>query len=209
MTEIVDIGSSRLDPDTNALVVQGKSTPVGPDENDAPDFGGASPVCTGLGIVARPYPKTDEGNAIGIVDDSLPGQNGWIVGMMDRREASAKVVEQLGEGETALHSTGPGFDARVFCKDQMVALIVGDDTAIVIDRKNKQITLSGFGCHAELSEANGVCLVSESGALIQLKGDVACITAPSIVLGGRTPLGPVAYMGPGGPLPAPGVFIGA
>lgn len=207
--EIVYLGSSQLDPDTNALTGQGKSTPVGDTDDDAPDYG-KIPVATGLGVTARWFPKTDEGSAIGIVDTSLPGQNGWLVGVMDRRAASAKIVEQLAEGETATHSTGPGFDSRTFHKDQLWAAMVGDDCAIVVDRKNKRISASIAGLHFEISADNGACLVSESGALLQLKGDVACITAPNIVLGGRTPVGNVAYLVPGNPVPvpAPGVFIG-
>lgn len=210
--EIVDLGSSELDPDTNALVGQAKSTPVGPDENDAPDFG-KTPVATGLGVTARWYHKTDEGSAVAVVDTSLPGQNGWIVGIMDRRAASAKVVEQLGEGETAVHSIGLGFDSRTFHKNQLWAAMVGDDTAIVIDRDEKRISISGFGMHWELSEANGACMFDETGAGIQIKGGMVCITG-QVVLGGRTPLGAVQF-GPtpvvgtsGASAPASGVFVG-
>lgn len=206
MTDIVDIGSSELDPDTNVLLVQAKAAQMGEDENDAPPYDDV-PVYGLLGLQARPYHKTDEGNAQGVVDTSLPGTNGVITSMRDAREASAKVVEELGEGETALHSTGPGFDARVFCKNQMVALMVGDDCAIVIDRKEQQVTITAFGQHFELSAANGISMVAD-GAGIQIKEGVVAITG-QVVLGGRAPVQPV-MMGTAGPagVGAPGVFIG-
>lgn len=213
MTDIVDIGSSKLDPDSNVLLVQAKAAQMGDDEDDAPAYDDV-PVYGLLGITARPYHKTDEGNAQGIVDTSLPGTSGVITSMRDAREASAKVVEELGEGESALHSTGPGFDARVFCKDQMVAQMVGDDCAVVLDRKEKKYTITCFGHHVEVSEANGISLVAD-GAGIQIKGGMVIITG-QVVLGGRTPLaavqmGPVPVVGGvgGASNPAPGVFVGS
>ncbi len=216
MTDIIDIGSSKLDEDTNVLLVQAKAAQMGDDEDDAPAYDDV-PVYGQLGLQARPFHKTDEGNAQGIVDTSLPGTSGAITAMRDARAASAKVIEELGEGETVLHATGPGFDARVYCKDQMVAIIVGDDVAIVIDRKNKQVTSTAFGTHIEQSEANGIAMAEDGGASFQMKGGVVCITG-QVILGGRTPIAAVHY-GPlpvvcappstGGSLPAPGVFIGA
>lgn len=213
MSDIVDIGSSKLDPDTNELLAQAKSAQMGEDEDDAPGFDDVR-IYGQLGVTARPYHKTDEGNVQGVVDTSLPGTNGAVTSMRDARAAAAKVVEELGEGETALHTTGPGFDARVFCKEQMVAAIVGDDVALVIDRKNKQVTLTAFGHHFEVSEANGIVMAEDGGASFQMKGGVVCITG-QIILGGRTPLAPV-QMGPtpvagatGASTPSPGVFIGS
>lgn len=207
MSDFVDIGASKLDEDTNVLLVQAKAAQIGDDEDDAPAYDD-TPVFGQLGLQARPYHKTDEGNVQGVVDTSLPGTNGVVTSMRDARAASAKVVEELGEGETALHATGPGFDARVFCKDQMVAQMVGDDCAVVLDRKEKKYTISCFGHHIEVSEANGIALVAD-GAGIQIKGGMVIITG-QIVMGGRNPLQPV-HMGatPGPGAPAPGVFVGA
>jgi hypothetical protein len=215
MSDIIDIGASKLDPDTNVLLVQAKASQMGDDENDAPSFDD-TPTFGQLGVTARPYRKTDEGNVQGVVDTSLPGSNGAVTSMRDARAACAKIVEELGEGETALHSTGDGFDARVFCKDQMVAIIVGDDVAVVIDRKNKQITSTAFGTHIEQSQANGIAMAEDGGASFQMKGGVVCITG-QIILGGRTPIAPVLFSltpvvglpaGPGPATPSPGVFIG-
>jgi hypothetical protein len=211
MTDIVDIGSSKLDPDTNVLLVQAKAAQMGDEEDDAPGYDD-TPVYGLLGITARPFHKTDEGNAQGIVDTSLPGTSGVITSMRDAREASSKVVEELGEGETALHSTGPGYDARVFCKKQMVAIMVGDDVAVVVDREEKKVSITAFGQHFELSDQNGINMVAD-GAGIQIKGGMVIITG-QVVLGGRTPVAAV-QMGPGpvagvtgSTVPAVGVFIG-
>jgi hypothetical protein len=210
MADIVDIGASKLDPDTNVLLVQAKSAQMGDDEDDAPPFDD-TPVYGQLGVTARPYHKTAEGNVQGVVDTSLPGTNGAVTSMRDARAAAAKVIEELGEGETALHSTGDGFESRVFCKEQMVAAIVGDDVALVIDRKNKQVTVTAFGHHFEVSEANGIVMAEGGGASFQMKGGVVCITG-TVILGGRTPVSPLAMVPPGPPAlatPAPGVFVGA
>ncbi len=214
MTDIVDIGSSTLDPDTNVLLVQAKAAQMGDDEDDAPGYDDV-PVYGLLGITSRPFHKTAEGNAQGVVDTSLPGTSGVVTSMRDAREASAKVVEELGEGETALHSTGPDFDARVFCKKQMVATMVGDDCAVVLDREEKKYTITCFGHHFEISEANGISMTAD-GAGIQIKGGMVILTG-MIILGGRTPLAPVVSSltqivgvpaGPGPGLPSAGVFIG-
>lgn len=214
MTDILDIGASRLDPDTNEIKIQAKSAPIGNDPDDAPGFDDI-PMIGQLGVSARPWPRTEEGAAQCVVDTDLPGTNGWATCARDQRKSAAAVVEQLGEGETAVHSTGPGFDSRTFHKDQLWAAMVGDDCAIVIDREDKKITISGFGFHWEISEQNGACMFDDTGAGIQIKGGVICLTG-QIVLGGRTPIGPVAWSltpvvgaAPGTTTtPAAGVFIG-
>lgn len=212
MSDIVDLGSSKLDERTNTLIVQCKSAPMGSDENDAPDFGD-TPMLGQVGVTCRHWPKDDRGAAQGVIDESLPGTNGWCIAARDPRCAS--VVAELGPGESCLHSTGPDFDSRFFCKEQLAAMVVGDDCAMVMDRKNKKFTITCFGCHFEMSEANGIVL-SQGGVSIQLK-DLIALTGMT-VLGGRTPVAAVHY-GPlpvvcvppstGGSLPAAGVFIGA
>lgn len=213
-TEIVDLGSSRLDPDTNEIKVQAKSEQMGDDPDDAPGYDDI-PLVTSIGLSYRHYPRTAEGAAQGIVDTGLAGANGWCTNTRDRRAASCKVYEQLAEGETAVHSTGPGFDSRTFHKDQLWAAMVGDDCAIVIDRKEERITITGFGVAFEISRGNGVVLSDDEGASIQIKNGTVCITG-KVVLGGRTPGGlvqfsstPVPVVGVSGECKsAPGVFIG-
>lgn len=209
--DLVDLGGSKLDERTNALLVQCKAAPVGDDENEAPGFEN-TPVFGSVGVTCRHWPKDERGHAQAVLFEELPGSNGVVGGMRDPRVAD--VVAELGEGESCLHSTGPKFDARVFCKDQLVSIIVGDDTTITVDRKNKKIVISGWGRSIQLSEADGISMACD-GSLFQMKDGVTCITG-KVVLGGRTPFapvqsGPAPVSGTNTPAtstPAAGVFIG-
>ncbi len=209
MTDIVDLGASKLDERTNALLVQCKSSAVGVTDDEAPDFGD-TPVFGAGCVTGIPWPKDDRGSAQGIIDESLPGTNGAVTGWRDTRVA--KVVAEMKPGEGCLHSTGPEFDSRVFCKDQLVAIVVGNDTTITVDRKNKKISIVGFGCNFSISEAGGIAM-TDGKAMIQVKDGVISLSG-QVVLGGRTPLGPVQF-GPapvvgtaGASAPAQGVFVG-
>lgn len=219
MADLVDIGSASRDATTNAVLVQAKSAQIGKTEDDAPGFDGA-PVFGALGITAVPWPADDRGNAQAVVDESIPGHNGVITSMRDARAAG--VVQELGPGEVAVHSTGPDFDSVVFLKKQLLALMVGDDMAFVMDREGKKVTLTAFGMVLEFSPAQGITLTNGQ-ATIQLFGPLVSIAAPSVVLGGRIPFAPVLYplnptdqkgvVGtpspePNSALPAKGVFIG-
>lgn len=206
MVDLVDLGGSKLDERLNTVLVQCKSAPVGEDENDAPGFSNA-PVFGSVGVTCRHWPKDDRGAAQAVVEERLPGTNGAVLGMRDPRVAD--VVAQIGEGESCLHSTGPGFDSRVFCKKQMVAIVVGDDVAIVVDRENKKISITGFGASFQISEAGGISMACD-GSLFQMKGGTTVITG-KVVLGGRTPQFPMACVNPAvlpAPAPVPGVFMG-
>jgi hypothetical protein len=209
MTEFIDIGSARLDPKTNVLLVQAKTTRVGEDPNDAPDIGDA-PMMGALGVTAFPYPSNDNGHAQGI-KVNVPGTSGGVV-ITGRDTRTASVTAELGAGETCLHSTGPDFDSRVFLKDKSASIIVGDSMAIVVDEKNKKITISCFGGHFEISQDSG-CYMAHGGGMIQVK-DGMCILTGQVILGGRTPLGPVQFGpapvigAPGASAPAAGVFVG-
>lgn len=211
MADLVDLGASKLDPKTNALLVQAKG--AGVSEDDAPDYGEAPLFCA-LGVSARPAPANENGSAQGLSVD-VPGGDGAIAGARDTRTAA--VYAELGPGETALHSTGENYDSRVFCKDQMVATIVGDDLAWVLDRKNRKVTLAAFGLVFEYSEEAGINLTTGKAG-IQIKDDVVSVYG-KVVLGGRTPdpsqmimLGPPTGSPGGGAsapmLPSMGVFIG-
>lgn len=206
--DFLDLGAASLDPATNALLVQAKTTQIGEDPDDAPDIGDA-PMMGALGVTAFPYPSNDDGGAQGVKVD-LPGTNGVIVAARDTR--TADVTAQLGPGETCVHSTGPDFDSRVFLKEKSASIIVGDSMAIVVDEKNQKITISCFGGHFEISKQDG-CYMAHGGAMIQAK-DGMCILTGKIMLGGRTPVGPVQFgtvpvIGTAGACaPAPGVFVG-
>jgi hypothetical protein len=216
LPELIDIGTAKRDPKTNTVLVQAKGAQIGQTADDAPGFDDA-PIFGALGITAIPWKADDRGNAQGIADTGIPGHNAVITSIRDARAAG--VVEELGPGETAIHSTGPDFDSRVFLKKQSAAIMVGDDCAVVMDRENKRFTVSCFGMHFEMSAANGITLTT-GPATIQLSGPVASIMG-QVVLGGRTPIATVLYgLVPGKPvvglpspepnsaLPAMGVFIG-
>jgi hypothetical protein len=204
MNDLVDLGSAKLDPATNALLVQAKGAPCGVDENDAPDTSDM-PIMCALGVTALPWPSNDNGRAQAVKID-VSGTNGVVIAARDTR--SAKVVAEMAPGESCLHSTGPDFDSRFFAKDQVAAIVVGDDMAFSMDRKEKQVTISAFGAHFELSEENGICLMCD-GAMLQLKGGVISLVG-QVVLGGRTPTLPIlaGLSGPAGAA-VPGVFAGA
>lgn len=219
MADLLDIGSARLDAKTNTVLVQAKSAQIGNTPDDAPGFD-AAPVFGALGITAVPWPKDERGNAQATGDESIPGHNVVITSIRDARAAG--VVQDLGPGETAIHSTGPDFDSLVLLKKQLAAIMVGDDCAVVMDRENKCFSISCFGHHLEISAANGIVATTGQGATIQLAGRIASIMG-QVVLGGRIPTFQIPYLSvPGGVplvgtpgpqgaqigLPAMGVFIG-
>jgi hypothetical protein len=202
MSAIADIGSAKLNSQTGMVTAQCKGAER--EDGEAEDFGEIN-MAFALGFAAVPAPANDDGNAQGFVLDDVPGQDGVCVGGFDPR--TTKSYAELGPGETAMFATGKKFDSRVFCKEQMVAIIVGDDAAIVVDRKAKKTTVTSNGCHWEQSEANGILLRAE-GAEIQLKAGVVSIKG-TIVLGGSIPVQPL-IMGQTGVsgVPTPGVFYG-
>ena len=217
--DLVDIGAASLDPKTNTVLVQAKSAQIGSTPDDAPGFDN-TPVFGQLGVMAVPWGADERGNAQGTVDESIPGHNGVITSIRDARAAG--VVQQLGPGETAIHSTGPDFDSLVLLKKQLAAIMVGDDCAIVMDRENKRFSVSCFGLHFEMSAANGITMTTGAGATTQLFGAINSVMG-QVVLGGRVPTFQVPYLAvpnvplvgtpppPAGgnqALPAMGVFIG-
>lgn len=203
MADLVDLGASGLDETNNSVWVQCKGAPVSEDE--APDYG-KTPYLPCLGVAARPAPATDAGNAQAVVVD-VAGFNGVCIGAHDPR--AAKVFGKIGPGETALFSTGDGFDSQVLCKDQLLAMVVGNDMVTVMDRKKKQIAWAVGGYAGNVSEENGWLFLDKSGSAgIQIKNGCVYVFG-QVVLGGRTASVPVhmgASAGPGAP--AAGVFIG-
>lgn len=218
MADLVDIGSARRDPKTNTVLVQAKSTQIGDKPDEAPGFDDA-PVFGVIGLTAVPAAADHRGNAQALVDENVPGHNGVITSMRDARAAG--IVQELGPGETAVHSTGDGFDSLVLLKKQMVALMVGTDCALILDRENQKFVVSIGGVHFEMGPANGITMTTGQGATIQLFGTIASIMG-QVVLGGRVPTFQIPYLsvpqqpligmpGPQGAqigLPAAGVFIG-
>lgn len=210
MSDLVDLGSAKLDPTTGMVTAQCKG--VEHAEGEAEDYGDVN-LLFGLGIAAVPAPANDKGTAQGIVLDDVPGQDGVCVGAVDPR--TTQTYYELKAGETAVFSTGEGFDSRILFKDGLVAIIVDDDKMFMIDRKNKKTVIAGHGCMWEQSEANGTVITDNTGsASIQLKDGKAMLTG-TVILGGRVPTMPIcASPTPvvgvtGSTVPTPGIFFGA
>jgi hypothetical protein len=154
-----------------------------------------------LGLTAFPAPANENGRAQGIKVDA-PGTNGVIVGARDSR--CAQVVAELAPGETCLHSTGADFDSRVFCKDKVLALVVGKKMAVTLDEREKKLAMSAFGAYAELS-ADGGAYLAHGGAMIQVKDGNVIIKGKLLINNATVPLiGGVSA--PGAPIP--GCFAG-
>jgi hypothetical protein len=211
MAELVDIGAAHLDASTNTVLVQAKSAQIGSTPDDAPSFDD-TPVFGQLGVTAVPAAKDDRGNAQGTLDESVPGHNGVITSIRDARAAG--IVQELGPGETAIHSTGKDFDSLVLLKKRLAAIMVGDDHAVVIDGINHKATVSIPGVHIEASsEQGGSITLTAGGATLRLAGGAVSLLG-SVVLGGMTPVAPVCYSPTpvvgvtGSTVPALGVFIG-
>lgn len=201
--DVTTLGASSLDPVTNALTVQAVNEVA---EGEGEPFG-EGPMYGALGVTARPAPATDDGHASGVVAADLGGQSGAVIAARDTRTTGD--VAALGPGETCVHATGPGYEARSFYKDNLIAHIVGDDFVVVQDRKNKRYTVSCFGLAFEMSESGGIVMES-GGAGISIK-DGAVHIRGKVILGGMAATPATAViMGVSGVsgVPAPGVFIG-
>jgi hypothetical protein len=201
--DIVKLAASRRDDETNAPIVQALQE-LG--EGDLESFGEVA-MYGALGVIALPAPADNDGNAEGVLVDGLANSNGAVIAARDTRTAS--VAAQMAPGETALVSTGKGFDSRVLCKDRLVAIVIGDDFAVVHDGKGEKYSITAFGLHFEMSKRQGFLLES-GGAGISINNGVVHIRGKVILGGmGATPASAVLY-GVSGPaaVPALGVFIG-
>lgn len=183
--ELVDLGASRLDENSGVVIAEAKGAPI--DEDDAPGYN-SSPLMACPGVAHRPAPANEKGAAQGIAAQ-VAGLDGVIIAGHDPR--AAKIYGEIKDGETAVFTTGDGYDARVLCKDQMVAVIVGDDYVFQIDRKKKQIVLNTPGGDIRISEKSGVSITDGDGATIQLYKGVNALSGQCI-LGGRKPVGTAA-----------------
>lgn len=183
--EIVDLGASEIDKDSGVIIASAKGAPI--DDEEAPSYN-SSPMMPCLGVACRPAPADENGAAQGIAAQ-VSGLDGVIIAGHDPR--AAKIYGELKDGETALFATGAGYDARVLCKDQMVAIIVGDDYVFQIDRKKKQIVLNCPGGDIRISEKSGVSVTDGKGAMLQL-ADGAFIASGQFIAGGRKPVGTFA-----------------
>lgn len=203
--EVVRLSAVELSKDTGAPVVQADIPITGDD--DAESLGSLD-MMQALGVTAIPAAADKSGYSEGLVARNVNGSPGVILGGRDTR--TADVIAQLSAGETCLHSTGPGMDSRVFCKDQVVAIIVGDDMIFSVDRGAGKIIANAFGNIFQISEDKGIELSSGSAG-ISIKGGNMAIYG-NISLGGMTPVLALPVRGgpsPIGGVPSTRVFFGA
>lgn len=185
--ELVDLGASELDERSGVVWSQCKGAPI--DENDAPDFGKA-PLMAALGVAARPAPANDKGSAQGVAVDGLGGIDGAVIAAHDPR--AAKVYGEISAGETAVFATGDGFDSRALCKEQLFAIVVGDDYVVTVDRKNKSINIACPGGMIQVSAKTGITLCDSSGnGSLRLDGGTSALLG-QVILGGGKPFAPVS-----------------
>lgn len=183
IADILTLGAAKVDAATGIPMAQAVRD-LGKDGSPDEAFGEV-PMLPCLGVTSLPAAADDTGHAEGVILENVGALNGVCVGGRDTR--TADVAGQLAPGETCLHSTGPGFDSRAFCKDQLFAAVVGADVAFVMDRKSGKISLAGFGAliemtagHIALAGPGGKC-----GLLMKSDGNIS-VFGVGVTLGGLT-----------------------
>lgn len=195
MTEfdICTISDAKLNGETNVLTVE-PSRETGLDgEREA--VGTAAPMAQCLGVTAVPADPTASGHAEGVVMSPCGPYTAAVIGGTDTR--CADVVGQMAKGDTALHGTHAAADKRaaVFCKEDLLAILVGKDTAIVVDRGNGAITVNdASGNQIEMSSDNGIMLVEQGGAWLQLKDGKISMAQSGLNLAGAVSIGDATAM---------------
>jgi hypothetical protein len=191
MSDIYTAGASRVvDQDgNNILPVVRTQLEVDPETNDAEDYG-EIPLMPCLGITALPLAPDDDGRAELACIEGCGGFTAVCVGGRDAR--TVDVVGQLQPGEVALHSLGSNATkrSRVFCKEDSLSMLVGNDTAFVLNRTAKAATLSmPEAGQLELSKANGFMVGDTSGAGITLKDGKITLNAGQVSVPGGVHIG--------------------
>lgn len=211
--DLVDLGPGKLDPKTNALLLQAKG--IDHSDGDAPDYGNVVNMGA-LGLTAIPYQADKTGKCQGIVEQ-LDGGISVCFGARDTR--CAKIVGNGRPGDTIVHSTGPQQAAQLQLKEEKRQAVLltkdtrGNTAAVMLDGKNDKYQVAAFGHMIEVSR-DGISLATDGGAKILMQGDRIYFLA-TCVFGGMAPIGPVLWgpapvIGGVGGLgtPAFGVFIG-
>lgn len=204
MTDITvaTLGASRVDPDTRLPVAQAKIA-WGNSDDESEDFGECA-MYGSIGVTCLPAPSDDRGSCEAIVARDVGGLDGVIIGARDER--SAGVTAEMKGGESCFHSTGKGYDSRLFCKDQSVSMVVGNDTAFVLDRKAGTATLAIGGSVLQIGK-KGILMSGPDGSFIKVMGGIAQVSAPIVQLGVKQTLIPAAAIGSGGPTASTTVFV--
>ena len=189
--ELLALTASRVHPETGVPV----ATASDGQDKENQRSSGEIPIIQSLGISALPAEPDNDNYCEGVAVRGLSGKAA-IIAARDARTNGT--IFELKPGETCVHATGKDFDARIFFKDNLVALVVGDDLATVWDRKNGKVTTAAFGHLTEMSEKQGLSFVEGGGASILMKDGFININAKGLNLNvGGTATIPVACGGVG------------
>lgn len=172
--EIVDLGFSKLDPDTGEQLVQGEAM-LGSTFDD-------TPVYSQLGFCAMPWPADDDGSAQGVVLKGLSGLDGCCVGANDTR-VGKKVFGEMAPGEACMFATGKDFESRIFCKKRSVVIVVSNDAVVVFDREQEKFQVAIAGHIIESSKENGISLAESGGAAVILKDGNLTLKGKTVFIG--------------------------
>lgn len=194
--EIVDLGVSTLDPDTNVQRIQGKGPALSDDPSDAKSYDDV-PVMSQLGVTAIPYPSTPGvTGAQGLMLYNIAGASGILVGARDHR--SAAITGALKPGDTCVHSTGPNRAAQLQLKEKgrqcylTAKTADGEDIVHLLDASAEQLVMAGFNYIVEMKKGRGITIANGTGnASIQLMDDGTVWIQGSRVLLGSKPTGVV------------------
>jgi hypothetical protein len=170
--EIVKLGSSKLNDRTKSPQWQAINE-TGSDPGDAENFGEVD-VFQGLGLTSMPWPDDGESYAEGALVRNCGNRNGICIGARDTRTAAA--LGNVKPGDSILHSTGPNNAAQVQCKEDKRQVVLftkdssGKGVVIIVDGKNDQIQLQGFGQIIEMSKEHGIKIDNGKGASLLFQG---------------------------------------
>lgn len=160
-----EAGAVMLDQASKTLFVQCKGAPV--DEGgEAPDYGKAPMMCA-LGLFVFPYPANENGAAELLVEDSIVGLDGAVVGARDARMSD--VVGKGKPGDAILSTVGPQHAACIHLKEEerQVAQITRDSQGrtmmALLDGKNDKVQITALGAHIEIDPQGNIRLTSASG----------------------------------------------
>lgn len=185
-SDVCQINTTVLDPETNLPVIQATVPITGPD--DVENFGEVASY-QALGVTALPYAPDENGSAEGVIIRDVGNFNGAIVGARDER--CAEVVATMRPGDVVLHACDPKAKAQVRClADRRIAAVTeGTDKKtmmLLLDGKEDKIQISAFGGIIELTKDSLSLVAPGSKASIILSGDQITILG-KLQLGGIAP----------------------
>jgi len=192
---VAKLGASQLNPTTRLPQVQA-TVPVTGIDNDERPLGNVATFGT-LGVTSLPAAASDAGHCEAIIADDVGGLDSVVLATRDERAAG--VTAELKGGETCLHSTGSGYDSRVFCKNQSASMTVGDDTFFILDRENETATLHIGGAMFQIGK-DGILMSDADGNFISIADGKAVIGAQTVMIGKKQTKVPVAAFSSGAPL---------